>query len=158
MHMPVYSLFEQSSLDVSDMSAMNCKHCGPGFALRIEMREELQAKPLGSFSLAGNQLKFSTIKHDWPWAVCDNCKRESRGTLGDNDMEVLTIWRVFYNPGDYPGKWVLRGFDVKPEGPQPHADCVVADSLAEIRAAVPVGLWPLPRNRHDDPAIYESWF
>lgn len=39
------------------------------------------AKPIGSFSLSGQTMKFSAIKEtvDWPWAVCDNCKRESRG-------------------------------------------------------------------------------
>jgi hypothetical protein len=58
---------------------MWCKHCGPDFPLRIEMREELEAKPIASFSLAGQQTKFSAIKREWPWAVCDNCKRESRG-------------------------------------------------------------------------------
>ncbi|AID58858.1 hypothetical protein PBI_GAIA_38 [Mycobacterium phage Gaia] len=56
-----------------------CKHCGPDFPLRIEWREELECKPIGSFSLAGAQAKFSAVKREWPYAVCDNCKRESRG-------------------------------------------------------------------------------
>lgn len=58
---------------------MWCKHCGPDFPLRIEMREGLEAKPIGTFSLAGAQMKFSAVKREWPYAVCDNCKRESRG-------------------------------------------------------------------------------
>lgn len=56
-----------------------CRYCGPDFELRIEYREELEAKPLGSFSLAGMNPKFSAVKRNWPWAVCDNCGRQSRG-------------------------------------------------------------------------------
>jgi hypothetical protein len=43
------------------------------------MREELEVKPIDTFSLAGVTPKFSAIKREWPHAVCDNCKRESRG-------------------------------------------------------------------------------
>jgi len=60
---------------------MWCKYCGPEQALRIEMREEFEAKPLGSFSLAGAQIKFSATKREWPYAVCDGCGRESRGKV-----------------------------------------------------------------------------
>lgn len=58
---------------------MWCKHCGPEFPLRVEWREELVAKPLTSFSLAGAQMKVSAVKREWPYAVCDSCGRESRG-------------------------------------------------------------------------------
>jgi hypothetical protein len=69
------------------MSGLWCKHCGPQQPLRIEMREELVAKPIGTFSLAGQTVKFSTVKRGWPWAVCDNCGRESRGTLANADVD-----------------------------------------------------------------------
>ncbi len=45
--------------------------------LRIE--ERIEAKPLGTFSLAGAQMKLSGYR--WPYAVCDRCGRESRGKL-----------------------------------------------------------------------------
>lgn len=63
------------------MDGLWCKHCGSDFPLRIEYREELQAKPIGTFSLSGQQVKFSAVKREWPWAVCDHCKREARGKL-----------------------------------------------------------------------------
>lgn len=63
------------------MSDLWCKHCGPSHPLRIEWREILEAKPIGTFSLAGAGMKVSCVKHEWPWAVCDNCGRESRGKL-----------------------------------------------------------------------------
>lgn len=54
-----------------------CKHCASK-SLRVELR--LEAKPLGTWSLSGAQMK--TVASEWPWMVCDNCHRESRGSYG----------------------------------------------------------------------------
>ena len=51
-----------------------CEHKG----LRIEWR--LEAKPVGSFSLSGAQMKFSAAKV--PWLVCPGCGVESKGKRG----------------------------------------------------------------------------
>jgi hypothetical protein len=59
------------------MTALWCRPCG--HPLRIELREEIAAKPLGTFSLAGAQMKVSANRVEWPWAVCDNCGRECKG-------------------------------------------------------------------------------
>jgi len=50
-----------------------CPGCG-ALALRIE--ERLEAKPLGTFSLAGQQLKASAWL--WPWLVCGACGIQAR--------------------------------------------------------------------------------
>jgi hypothetical protein len=71
--------------------------------------------------------------------------------------DELMVWTIFHNPLDHPGKWVLRSFTVRPLQVQPSADCVVADSLEQVRAALPGGVYLLPRDLLDDPAIYESW-
>lgn len=55
-----------------------CKYCN-STDLRIEYREKIIAKPIGSFSLAGAQVKFSGHKVDWPWMVCGGCHHESEG-------------------------------------------------------------------------------
>lgn len=52
-----------------------CRVCGPEHRLRVEMR--LESAPIGSFSLSGVQMKVTAKK--WPYAVCDNCGRASRG-------------------------------------------------------------------------------
>ncbi|MFZ2238016.1 MAG: hypothetical protein WAV90_00575 [Gordonia amarae] len=62
-----------------DTDGLWCRHCGPEHPLRIEWRDEIVARPLGSFSLAGAQMKFSATKRQWPWAICDNCGHESKG-------------------------------------------------------------------------------
>jgi hypothetical protein len=56
--------------------AVNAAH-----KLRIEHRDRLFAKPLGSHSLSGNQMKVSAIHLKWPWLVCDGCGRESEGKI-----------------------------------------------------------------------------
>ncbi len=57
-----------------DLSEVPCKACGK-CALRIE--ERFEAKPIGTWSLAGVQTKLTGTM--WPWMVCDACGRESRG-------------------------------------------------------------------------------
>lgn len=56
---------------------MWCKHCGPEFPLRVEWR--LEAKPLGTWSLAGAQMKI--VAANTPFAICDSCGRECQGEL-----------------------------------------------------------------------------
>ncbi len=46
----------------------SCPECGAE-KLRIEMR--LRAAPVGGFSLAGTQVKFSAV--GWPHLVCGGC-------------------------------------------------------------------------------------
>jgi len=71
--------------DEAAAGPMWCKYCGPEFPLRIERR--LEARPIGSFSLAGAQMKLSA--REWPYAVCDGCGRESRGKwVPSNEEEV----------------------------------------------------------------------
>jgi uncharacterized paraquat-inducible protein A len=55
-----------------------CPRCGVK-ALRIEMR--LTAKRIGSFSLAGAQMKV--VATEVPWLVCGVCGIEAEGTRED---------------------------------------------------------------------------
>lgn len=64
-------------LDVSQLAAVPCTACGKVGGLRIE--ERLEARPLGTWSLAGAQLKVNARR--WPWMVCDHCKAECRGKV-----------------------------------------------------------------------------
>jgi hypothetical protein len=79
-----------------------------------------------------------------------------------SDESILTVWTIFHDPMDHPGKWVLRGFDVLrvPDvGGQitPQQGAFVADSLEGVRAGLPPGVTCLGRQEQDDPKIYESW-
>jgi hypothetical protein len=67
---------------------------------------------------------------------------------------VLTIWTIYYNPIDYPGKFVLRGHDI-PGGPRP--SCVIGNTIEDVRSSVPYGLYRMSRQINDEPHIVESW-
>lgn len=60
---------------------------------------------------------------------------------------------VYENPEDYPGKYVARLWDLQ----RPTGFVVVADSLEEIREAIPEGMVRLNRTEKDAPAIVETW-
>jgi hypothetical protein len=53
-----------------------CPVCGAD-TLVIEQR--IEAKPIGSFSLAGAGMKFSATR--WPWIRCTACGIEARGEV-----------------------------------------------------------------------------
>lgn len=70
---------------------------------------------------------------------------------------------IYYDPTDYPGKYVLRRWrisatvagppKIEPD-PEPMA---VVNTLEQVRAAVPIGTVLISRDQNDDPAIVEVW-
>jgi hypothetical protein len=71
---------------------------------------------------------------------------------------LLTIFVIYQNPSDYPGKFVVRAQDALPSGEvRPHPDCIVCDTIEQARETVPPGLVLLTRAPDDDPVIYETW-
>lgn len=86
----------------------------------------------------------------------------------------LTIWVIYYNPRDYPGKYVTRAQDIVRGNTEPviRSDCTVHDSLDAAREAVPrfqhhsmggdgrvyASEYVLvARHPSDDPTIVETW-
>jgi len=70
----------------------------------------------------------------------------------------LTVWTIYREPSDYPGRWVLRGHDIFPSrGIRRHKFCFTAATLREIRTKVPPGTWCVGREPTDHPTIHESW-
>lgn len=73
---------DQTALE-NAAATWTCRYCGVTGAVRIEWRQSLVSKPLGTFSLAGVGLKTSAVEAAWPWAVCQpehgGCGHESRG-------------------------------------------------------------------------------
>lgn len=60
------------------LARVPCPRCGE-LTLRLETR--LEARPLGTWSLAGAQPKTSVV--EWPYAVCvtDDCDFERRASI-----------------------------------------------------------------------------
>lgn len=61
-------------MEIKEYPDVQCVYC-KGFGIRIETR--LEAKPIGTYSIAGAQDKV--VAQEWPYAVCLSCGHESRG-------------------------------------------------------------------------------
>jgi hypothetical protein len=70
----------------------------------------------------------------------------------------VTVWAIYREPRDFPGRWVLRGHEVFPGHElRAHSFCFLADTLDEARAKVPTGAKRFRRAPGDHPAIHECW-
>lgn len=86
-------------------------------------------------------------------------KRPIKAIAGMAAMPVVVVYR---SPKDYPGKWVARRFEIKPDGTAaPHtAPVAVRDNYEKLREAVKANLpgsTRVPRDPKDDPVIVEVW-
>lgn len=73
---------------------------------------------------------------------------------------VLTLWVIYENPADYPGKFVVR-----PQWVYSDARIVIAPEPTSVVDTLELARWHVPpetvwQRRHpdDDPAIVEVWF
>jgi hypothetical protein len=67
--------------------------------------------------------------------------------------EPVTIWAVYHDPLDFPGKFVARAYD----DAEPRLDHLEADTLDELHKKLPPGLVRMPPAVGDDPVIVETW-
>lgn len=72
--------------------------------------------------------------------------------------ESLKMFVIYQNPRDYPGKYVVRAWDIgsatiSPEMEPRH----VSDSIEGARDSLPPGLMKLDRAPFDDEVIVETW-
>lgn len=71
--------------------------------------------------------------------------------------QELTIWVIYFDLPNYPGKWVLVPAPCTDQPQVMVKRFWLADSLDAIRTALPVGLHQMPRFPDDDPTIVECW-
>ena len=67
------------------------------------------------------------------------------------------MYTIYDSPTDYPGKFVVRRWEIDKGPAVPKETLAVKDSLIEARLAVPVGLVRVDRSPGDDPVIVETW-
>jgi hypothetical protein len=72
---------------------------------------------------------------------------------------ALATYAIYFNPSDYPGRYVARRWDVGPAGemtacPKLHAN---APDLESVRDTMPTGTVRVHRAMTDDPCIVEAW-
>lgn len=74
---------------------------------------------------------------------------------------ALTMFVIYWDPSDYPRKFVVREWRVSGDKPgelmAASKPTAVVDTVEEARAAVPPYLVKLACQDGDDPAIYETW-
>lgn len=68
----------------------------------------------------------------------------------------LPMWTVTQHPLDYPDGFVARMCRALPQ-PQVTQFAVYGDTLEEVRAGLPPGLFRMPRYDEDEPQIVEVW-
>lgn len=66
---------------------------------------------------------------------------------------TFPLFVVFKDPIDYPGKFVVRVFDVN----QPTSYCAVKDNYKDAIDTIPEFLNKIPRDPKDDYHILETW-
>jgi hypothetical protein len=71
----------------------------------------------------------------------------------------MSVWSIYFNPRDFPGKYVARRHDIYRGDKEPRAseEHFVADSLDTVRDKLPLGLVCLSRSDADEPHILETW-
>jgi hypothetical protein len=74
-------------------------------------------------------------------------------------MKVINLYVIYFNPMDYPGKFVLRVHQVRLEEELflVGRAAQISDTLEGIRTFLPLHVTPIGRYEHDDPVILEVW-
>lgn len=69
----------------------------------------------------------------------------------------MSQWVIYAHPRDYPGQYAMRRWDRRAGTMLATDDMALADSLEEIREALPPGLYRLGRFPDDNVSIVEVW-
>lgn len=69
----------------------------------------------------------------------------------------MNFYVIYFNTSDYPNKWVVRQFTTSANKKDIPGAVRTFEDLAEARAAVPRGLFCIPRYAIDDSVIVETW-
>jgi hypothetical protein len=80
-------------------------------------------------------------------------KIESFDQVNLNHRLQMPMIVVYERPTDYPNSYIARLFDLA----QPTEVYMQADTLAEIRAGLPLHMVMIERQPQDDPHILEIW-
>jgi hypothetical protein len=71
--------------------------------------------------------------------------------------DILSMWVIYFDPTDYPQKWVVRRWDVGHGIVRAQPKAAICDSLRKARTFIPFGLVRLDRMEADEPQIKEVW-
>jgi hypothetical protein len=76
----------------------------------------------------------------------------------NKDTSCFSMFTVYWNPKDYPGKYVVRRHVVSRHGAVPMEVVAIADTLEEARRPIQyLHLHCLGREPGDESQIVETW-
>jgi hypothetical protein len=76
----------------------------------------------------------------------------------NNEHVGLSMWVIYWNPSDFPHRYVVRRWEVAAGSAVSDDEPVaVVETLGEARRSVPNGLVHLGRGRADERQIVEVW-
>lgn len=123
-----------------------------GIKMRFDLIGSLKCK---GFKMAPRltQMTDDDRQMDWIRDLADVRGPKKQGPI----LVGLVMYTVYFNPSDYPGKFVVRSLVVKAGGVVPQDECIVGNSLDEVRSFIPPELFRLPRDDNDESSIVEIW-
>lgn len=72
---------------------------------------------------------------------------------------MLSMWVIYDHPLDFPGGYIARKWNIG-GGLKPlfaTGSTVTGDTLEEVRAKLPRGLYRINRDPRDEPQVVECW-
>jgi hypothetical protein len=85
-------------------------------------------------------------------------KEEAQELHDRLSCEGVVMWTVTESPRDFPDNYVARPILVAGGRLRQRMEYLLGDSIAELRAQLPVRVTRLPRAMDDDAVIIEIWF
>lgn len=76
--------------------------------------------------------------------------------MSEKHIPELDQYVVYFNPKDYPGKYVVRRWEIYSTGPIPR-EAIANESLESIRARIPDNKIMILPDPNDDECILEIW-
>jgi hypothetical protein len=72
-------------------------------------------------------------------------------------MTTLRVYTIHRDPAGDPGRFLVRAWALRRNGPRPTGVVRVAETLDEARRLLPRGLERAPQNPSTDPTLIETW-
>jgi len=69
----------------------------------------------------------------------------------------VRTYTIYFDPEDFPGKYVVRGWTSYLEHSEPDKECEVVDSLEKAREKIPAGMVWQARYPSDPRPVVEAW-
>lgn len=124
------------------------------FSVSIDIPEKLPNQ--SSVAALANQLEMPHLDECHKWIEEVEPGWSAINVLAPIQTDIV-MYVIYRYPADYPDKYVMRKTFITSSGIVMDRDCVLADSLEEVRSKVPPNLYNIGRSPMDEEQIVETW-